>query len=183
MKLRTRLVSLLAVALAAVPATAQRTAPGNPMTITATNVTAASEAARGAPPRHAALRGGDVVRYRLAFTNPGAGAVRSVVLADPIPAGLRMVAGSATASRSDARVEYSADGGRTFSAQPMETVTVEGRQVRRPVAAEKYTNVRWTVDGAVAPHATVTAEFEARLDAAPRASGAAAAPAAGTSGL
>ena len=77
--------------------------------------------------------------------------------------GFRFVGGSTRASRDDARAEYSADGGRTFSAQPMEEVVVEGRRVRRPVAPERYTHVRWTVDGWVAPGATVTAEFDARL--------------------
>ena len=181
MKLPTRLVLALAALLAAAPAMAQA-APGGPLTITATNTTAAAEAARGQHRTSAAVRGGDVVRYRLAFTNPGAVAVRRVVLADPIPAGLRLVQGSTTASRSDARVEYSVDGGRTWSAQPMETVTVEGRTERRPVPSSRYTHVRWTVDGAVAPHATVTAEFDARFEAAPRESGAAAVPAAGKSG-
>jgi uncharacterized repeat protein (TIGR01451 family) len=166
MKLPNRTLLALALALAAAPAArAQRAAPG-PLTITATNVTAAAQAAGGQRRASEAVQRGDVVRYHLAFTNPGAGSVRRVVLADPIPAGLRLVEGSTRASRSDARVEFSADGGKSFSPQPMETVTVNGQPVRRPVPAARYTHVRWTVDGAVAPHATVTAEFDARLEAA-----------------
>ncbi|HEX2189402.1 MAG TPA: hypothetical protein VHG51_10915, partial [Longimicrobiaceae bacterium] len=70
---------------------------------------------------------------------------------------------SARSSRADARAEYSADGGATFSAQPTEEVVVEGRRVRRPVSPERYTHVRWTVDGWVAPGATVAAELDARF--------------------
>jgi hypothetical protein len=39
--------------------------------------------------------------------------------------------------------------------------------VRRPVPSERYTHVRWTIDGSVAPGATVTAEFDARVNAGP----------------
>ncbi|MDB4951102.1 MAG: conserved repeat domain protein [Gemmatimonadetes bacterium] len=184
MKLHSRIVlALAALMTAAAPAVAQRAPQGNPLTITATNTTAAAGAARGTRRADDRVRGGDVIRYRLAFTNPGAAPVRHVVMADPVPAGLRFVAGSTTASRPDALVEYSVDGGKTFSAHPMETVVVDGRPVTRPAAAERYTHVRWTVEGAVAPHATVTAEFDARYEAASGTSGAAAAPAAGKSGL
>jgi uncharacterized repeat protein (TIGR01451 family) len=183
MKLHARTLLALVFALSAVPAAAPaQRGPQNPLAISATNVTAAADAQHGHRRASDAVQGGDVVRYHLAFTNPGAAPVRRVVMADPIPSGLRLVEGSTRASRTDARVEYSADGGKSFSAQPMETVTVNGQQVTRPVPAAKYTHVRWTVDGAVAPHATVTAEFDARFEAAGREPAPAAAPA-GKSGL
>jgi uncharacterized repeat protein (TIGR01451 family) len=116
---------------------------------------------------------GDVVRYRLTFTNPQRNAVQGIVLNNPIPAGMQFVAGSSSASRDDIRVEYSADGGKNFSTQPTEEVTIEGRKVRRPVASERYTHVRWTVGGTVAPGAAVTAEYDARLPAGARSSTAA----------
>jgi hypothetical protein len=86
---------------------------------------------------------------------------------------MQFVAGSSSASRDDIRVEYSADGGKNFSTQPTEEVTIEGRKVRRPVASERYTHVRWTVGGTVAPGAAVTAEYDARLPAGARSSTAA----------
>ena len=147
---------------AAVPAAAQQGTP-QAFTVTATNRTAA-QAPRGARSDDRA-RPGDVVRYRLTFTNVTRGAVRGVTLANPLAAGMRFVGGSAKADRGDARLEYSADGGRTFSAQPMEEVVVDGRRVQRPVPAERYTHVRWIVDGNVAPGATVVAEFDARVGA------------------
>ncbi len=147
--------------LCALPLRAQG-AP-SPLAVTATNRTLAAEAARGAARPDDRVRPGDVLRYRLVFTNTAGRPVRGVNLANPLPRSFRLVGGSVRSSRADARPEYSADGGRTFSAQPEEEVVVEGRRVRRPVAPERYTHVRWTVDGWVAPGATVTAEFDARL--------------------
>ncbi|HEV2147979.1 MAG TPA: hypothetical protein VGR37_11305 [Longimicrobiaceae bacterium] len=155
----------LALALCAVPAHAQQAPEPSPLVATATNRTLAAEAARGAPRKDERVLPGDVLRFRLAFTNTAGKPVRGVNLANPLPEGFRFVAGSVRSSRDDARAEYSADGGETFSAQPMEEVVVEGRRVRRPIAPERYTHVRWTVDGWVAPGATVTAELDARLAA------------------
>ena len=178
-----RLARTLAVALATLVAAgtagAQAAAPGGQPTlqVAAENRTALADAARGARRADTTVHAGDVLRYRLTFTNAAPRAIRNVALANPVPAGLQFVAGSAKASRADARAEYSVDG-RTWSARPMETVVVDGRQVERPVAPERYTAVRWVVDGAVAPAAVVTAEFDARLVLAPAT--AAAKPAAAT---
>ncbi len=148
--------------LCALPLRAQQ-APASPLAVTATNRTLAADAARGAARQDDHVRPGDVLRYRLTFTNTAGRPVRGVNLSNPLPQSFRFVGGSVRSSRADARPEYSADGGRTFSAQPTEEVVVEGRRIRRPVAPERYTHVRWTVDGWVAPGATVTAEFDARL--------------------
>ncbi len=171
MRLPYRLLLLVPLLLSA-PAFAQEAAKPQALTVTADNRTAAAEAARGAPRRDATARPGDVLRYRLRFTNVVGRPVRGVELKNPLPGGVRFVPGSTRATRDDARAEYSIDGGRSFSAQPMEEVLVDGRRVQRPAAPERYTHVRWIVGGWVAPGATVTAEFDARL----------AAPAAGGSG-
>lgn len=153
----------LTLALGAAPLRAQ--APG-PLAVTAENRTALAEAAKGAKRADEKVRDGDVVRYRLTFTNTTGRAIRDVRLGDPIPAGLRYVAGSAQTTRADARLEFSADGGKTWAATPMEKVVVNGKSVTRPVPAERYTDVRWTVPGLVEPAAVVTAEFDARMQVA-----------------
>jgi len=160
-------IALVLAALAAPAAGhAQQTArQRQPLVITAQNRTAAQQAAAGSRRADDRARPGDVVRYRLAFTNPSGGSLRGVVLSDPIPAGTQYVDGSATTARADARLEFSADGGRSWSARPMETVVVNGASVRRAVPSTRFTHVRWTVDGAVAPGATVVAEFDARVTA------------------
>lgn len=183
MTTRLRLPLLLsALLLCALPAHAQ-TPSGRPaVTLTARNQTAAAEAARGAPRRDERVHAGDVLHYRLTFTNVGRDRVRNVELRNPLPVEFRFVPGSAQASRADAKVEYSIDGGKTFSPQPMEEAVVDGRRVLRAASPEKYTHVRWTVGGWVAPGATVTAEFDARLAGAPRGTGTASGPAAGNGG-
>jgi len=129
-----------------------------PLVVTALNLNARS---RGSQSQ--AVLPGDVVQYQLRFTNQGQGDVRGVVFTNPVPAGLRYVDRSAGADRQDVAVEYSTDGGKTFAATPLVTEVVDGKRVQRPATAEQYTHVRWTVQGSIAPGATVTAEFRAEL--------------------
>lgn len=167
MKLLVSTLAALTLAASAAPAFAQRAAAASPrgeaLVISASNRTAAAEAERGAARAENTARAGDVLRYTLKFTNVVGRPIRGVELKNPIPAGLSFVQGSAKATREDARVEFSADGGRTFSVEPTEAVVVDGREVSRPVPAERYTHVRWTVAGWVQPRAGVVAEYEARL--------------------
>jgi uncharacterized repeat protein (TIGR01451 family) len=159
-----KLFGLLVALAFATPARAQAPArPASALAVTAENRTAMAAEARGAKRSDAAVHAGDVLRYKLTFTNTAGRPVRQVALQNPVANGLQFVAGSATASRQDARAEYSADNGATWSVKPMETVTIDGKRIERAVAPERYTGVRWIVDGWVSPGATVTAQFEARL--------------------
>jgi uncharacterized repeat protein (TIGR01451 family) len=156
---------LLTALLFALPlaAGAQQADTTQPLVMTVLNRTAAAEADSGNARADETARPGDVLRYRITFTNGRADAVRGVALSNPIPATLAFVGGSASASREDVQVEYSADNGRTWSAEPTEEVLVDGRRVRRPIPPERFTNVRWTVTGQVQPRATVTAEYDTRI--------------------
>jgi uncharacterized repeat protein (TIGR01451 family) len=109
---------------------------------------------------------GDILLYRLRFTNVTQGEVRGVVFNNPVPQGMRYVGGSAGADRQDVIAEYSIDGGKTYSARPMVSEVVAGKRVQKPAAPELYSHVRWTVRGSIAPGASVTAEFRAALPAA-----------------
>jgi len=109
---------------------------------------------------------GDVVLYRLRFTNVTQGEVRGVVFTNPVPNGMRYVGGSAGADRNDVVTEYSIDGGRTYSVRPMVVNVVNGARVQEPAPPEQYSHVRWTVRGSISPGASVTAEFRAVLPAA-----------------
>jgi len=129
-----------------------------PLVVTALNLNARS---RGSQSQ--AVLPGDVLQYQLRFTNQSQGDVRGVVFTNPVPAGLRYVDRSAGADRQDVAVEYSTDGGKTYAATPMVTEVVDGKRVQRPATPEQYTHVRWTVQGSIAPGATVTAEFRAEL--------------------
>jgi uncharacterized repeat protein (TIGR01451 family) len=159
-----KLLGLLLAVVVAAPLHAQApTRSASALAVSAENRTALAAAARGAKRTDATVHAGDVLRYKLTFTNTAGRPVRQVALQNPVAQGLQFVAGSAKSSRQDARAEYSADGGATWSARPMESVLVDGSRVERAVAPERYTGVRWIVDGWVSPGATVTAQFEARL--------------------
>ncbi|HEV2671831.1 MAG TPA: hypothetical protein VGU74_12100 [Gemmatimonadales bacterium] len=132
-----------------------------PLVVTAENLNA-----KGRGSKSEAVLPGDVLKYRLRFTNLNQGDVRGVVFTNPVPTGLRYVDGSAGADRQDVLVEYSTDGGKAFSARPMVTEVVGGKRVQKPAPPEQYTHVRWTVRGSIASGASVTAEFRATLPAA-----------------
>lgn len=148
----------LGLVLLAVPVAAQVAAP-QALAITAHNVTAI-EAERPDALTGASLPG-DVIEYRLTFTNHTEGPVSDVVLNDPIPAGLVFVPGSVTADAEALVVEYSIDAGASWSERPVVEVEVDGRLVTRPAPPEAYTHVRWTITDAVSPGAQVTARFRA----------------------
>lgn len=145
------------------PVVAQQAAAPSPLAMTVLNRTAAAEAEAGNPRADTTARPGDVLRYRITFTNRTDGPVQGVVLSNPIPSTIAFVGGSARSSRDDVQVEYSVDAGRTWSAEPMEDVLVDGRRVQRPIPPERFTNVRWIVRGAVQPRDTVTADYDTRI--------------------
>ena len=143
-------------------AAAQAQAP-KALVITAHNVTAETA---GAAENRAVAKPGDVIRYALVFTNVTTGPVKNVQFVDPIPQGTVYVLGSAAADR-PARIEYSTDGGKSYSAQPTIAVTQDGKTVERPAPAERYTHVRWTVLGSLASGAKVQAEFRTQITETP----------------
>ncbi len=110
-----------------------------------------------------ALYPGDVIHYRLVFTNITDVPVRSIEFNDPLPAGLRYVGESAAADRDDVVIDYSIDGGATFSVQPMIEEIIDGVQVSKPAPPDRYTHIRWRIEGWVQPGAQATAEFRAQL--------------------
>ena len=107
---------------------------------------------------------GDAVRYLLVFANPTDGPLRSVVFDDPIPQGFVYTLGTATADPDSVLIEFSVDGGQTFTTEPTVDVRDEaGQLVRQPAPAAAYTHIRWTVQGELAQGASVTASFDATL--------------------
>jgi len=170
---RVMLALMVFASFASSPAMAQAPSAPKALVITAENLMAGDSQHRAAASRGkdaSQLMPGDVVRYRLIFTNVTPNPVRRVMFDNPLPAGLRYVAGTATADRDEVSIQYSIDSGKSFSAQPMIETEVEGKRVQRPASADRYTHIRWSVQGSVLPGATVRAEFRAQL--APRPSGA-----------
>ncbi len=108
---------------------------------------------------------GDVVEYRLVFTNITGRRINNIQFTDPLPEGMYYLQGTAGADREDVDVEFSLDGGTSYSEQPMVEVVVDGRTEQRPASPEDYTHIRWTVHGEVQPDARVTAAFQVRYGA------------------
>src|SRR5207249_11767457 len=161
--LRLLLVAMLGVVLLPSRATAAQAQAPTPLVITANNVTAATAPARE---NNAVARPGDVIRYGVVFTNVTAGPVKNIQFVDPIPQGMVYVLGSAAADHA-VRVEYSIDGGKSYSARPVIAVVQDGKTVEQPAARERYTHVRWTVLGSLASGAKVMAEFRTQISEAP----------------
>ncbi len=157
----------LLVSFGAVTASAQEAEGPKALVMTAENLMAGDSRHRelaeekGGDP--SALLPGDIVRYRLLFTNITAVPVRNVEFKDPLPTGLQYLGSSATADRDDVAISYSIDGGDTYLSQPMIEDVVDGELVTRPAPPEMYTHIRWMVPGWVQPGAQVTAEFRAQL--------------------
>ena len=108
---------------------------------------------------------GDVVEYRLVFTNVTGEPVNNIQFTDPLPEGMHYLQGTAGANREDVDVEFSLDGGTSYSELPMVEVVVDGRTEQRPASPEDYTDIRWTVHGEVQPDARVAAVFQVRYGA------------------
>jgi uncharacterized repeat protein (TIGR01451 family) len=154
---------LLWIGLAgAVPLAAQSQEP-KPLVISAINKTAESAKAAGNERKAGALaRPGDVLGYSLAFTNRTGKPVKQVQFVDPLPTGLVFRIGSARADKA-VRIEYSIDGGKSWSVEPTVVVMENGHRVVKPAPREAYSHIRWTVAEPMAPGAQVTAAFEAEV--------------------
>ncbi len=161
--LRLLLVTVLAVAAFWPRLGAAQGQKSKELLITARNLTAEAAAERGG---RTSARPGDEIGYTLDFTNVTGGPVRNVQLVDSIPQGTTYVLGSAAADR-PARINYSIDGGKTYTAQPMITAIEDGKKVEKPAPRELYTHVRWTVLSPVAPGARVMVQLRTQVNAAP----------------
>lgn len=77
---------------------------------------------------------GDVLTYTVTLTNKGTGAATGLTAVDPIPHGTAYVRGSAASVLG--RTEYSADGGKTWSALPLVASADKGKTWRPAPAAD-----------------------------------------------
>lgn len=85
------------------------------------------------------VKPGDLIEYRVRYTNKGSAPVNDFAVTLPIPAGLELVA------QSDApRAPLASMDGATFKPVPlMRTVRKDGREVTVPVPLAEYRALRW----------------------------------------
>lgn len=107
-----------------------------------------------------AVKPGEAVVYSINYTNTNAEDASGIVLDMPVPSQVRLAEGSADAQ--GVRVLYSADGGETFSERLALTVTDADGTVR-PAATDDITDLRFALQGAVAPGESGSVGFTARL--------------------
>lgn len=114
------------------------------------------------PVEKVALKSGDEIAYDIAAANAGGAAAVHLVGVGKIPAGTSYIGGSAKSAH--ARVEFSLDGGKTWSTTPMIKVKrSDGTIVLKKADPSLYTTIRFVAAGALAPHAGDMYTYEVRV--------------------
>ena len=103
---------------------------------------------------------GEVLIFRIVYTNKGAEAAEDVQLTNPVPEHMVYVDGSAKGE--SATVVFSVDGGLTFNAPAALTVVDENGKAR-PAEPADYTHIKWLLEEPVPAGREGTVSFKARL--------------------
>lgn len=87
---------------------------------------------------------GQVMEFRIVFTNNGDSDVSGIKVVDPIPENTRFIGDSHSADV-PALFEVSIDGGKSFEVEPIVRVETQtdGSQKEVVIPPEQYTHVRW----------------------------------------
>ena len=102
---------------------------------------------------------GETLVYTLNFENTGTESADNIVLTLPFEKAVTYVEGSAIDPK--ARVEFSADGGKSFVSRSELSVAENGNV--RPAVAADVTHVRWTLLDAVGPGESGSVKLQAVL--------------------
>jgi len=149
--MRSIVLGLALVALALAPSLASAK-PAVALTLTGSYVATNDDGTpRLVPVERQRARPGDRIRWEIDAKSTGDQAARGFTAVGRIPAGTAFVAGSQ--STSGARVEYSLDGTRTWSASPTVTVHTPAGIVVRKADPATYTAIRWLGAAPLAPGA------------------------------
>ena len=103
---------------------------------------------------------GEKVVYTITFRNISEEPAGDVVITNPIAKDLTFVDGSAFGP--GAELQFSVDGGTTFTARDEITITEDG--VTRAAGAEDFTHIRWVMQQELAVGAQGVTRFAAVLD-------------------
>ena len=108
-----------------------------------------------AVPLNGAARPGQRLRYTIVAKNNGDHPAAKLVPATKLPAGEHFVGGSA-----GPLAEYSIDGGKTWSRQPMVSITSNGTATQRPALPAEYNALRWVTTEPIAPNARAVFTYD-----------------------
>jgi uncharacterized repeat protein (TIGR01451 family) len=116
--------------------------------------------ALGNPGQNAKVGSGDVIRFTLNGLNQGKGAAKHLLLNQAIPAGTRYVLQSARLINAPADVQFSIDGGKSYSPSPKVKVQRGNQLIEEPAPAEAYTHIRLGLNQELSPQGTVRGEYQ-----------------------
>jgi uncharacterized repeat protein (TIGR01451 family) len=122
----------------------------------------ASGAEKTTPVADAALKPGETVRYTIVATNRGTDPALGLRPVGKIPAGTAYEAGSA-AGTSAARIEFSLDGGKTWSVSPKVKVKTADGIVEKDADPQTFTTIRWIVVKPLDPKSSYTYTYQVRV--------------------
>ena len=114
---------------------------------------------------NASLRPGETIRYVVTASNTSDRQIKKLVVTQPIPKGSVYVLGSATLPKVEgANLDYSIDGGKTYSEKPTIRVKLEnGEIVTRPAPDSMYTHVRWRFGDNFSAKTVANATYQVRI--------------------
>jgi uncharacterized repeat protein (TIGR01451 family) len=122
----------------------------------------AKGAERLTPLASAVLKPGDLVRYDVVATNSGADPASHLIPVARVPVGTTYEAGSASIAAA-ARIEFSLDGGKTWSSKPSIVVKTSSGTLEKAAPVTAYTALRWVDDTTLAPNRSVAYSYEVRV--------------------
>ncbi len=102
----------------------------------------------------------DVIRFTLLGLNPGNGPAKNLVFNQAIPAGTRYVLQSARLINAAADIQFSIDGGKSFSPAPKVKVQQGNQLIEQPAPADAYTHIRLGLNQELSPKGTVRGEYQ-----------------------
>jgi uncharacterized repeat protein (TIGR01451 family) len=109
------------------------------------------------------VKQGETLDWTITSENSGQAAAQDYKAVGRIPAGTSFVAGSAKVD-GGAKVVYSLDGGKSFSAAPtIPERQADGSSKQVPAPVSMYTNVRYEWADPLAPGGRVTASYKVRV--------------------
>jgi uncharacterized repeat protein (TIGR01451 family) len=116
-------------------------------------------------PTDASLRPGETIRYIVTASNTSDRQIKKLVVNQPIPKGSVYVLGSATLPNVEgAKLDYSIDGGKTYTENPTIRVKLEnGEIVTRPAPESMYTNIRWRFGDNFSAKTVAYATYKVRI--------------------
>lgn len=103
---------------------------------------------------------GDTILYVITAANTGDAVMKDPSIVDPIPAGVEYIALSAQGS--NAKIQFSIDGGKTYSKWPVEYefTNPAGKKIKKQATTDMITHVKWDINATIQPNKSRELSFQ-----------------------